>query len=275
MLGALVIVFREVIEAGLIIGIVLGATRGMHGSRRFVIGGALAGLLGAGVVAAFAGAVAEAAGGTGQELLNAAVLALAVVMLAWHNIWMARHGRELAQELAGIGRAVAEGEKSFPALAIVVGAAVLREGAEVVLFLYGILASGESGASLLAGALGGLALGAATSSLVYFGLVSIPLRHFFSVTSALLTLLAAGLAAQCAGFLQEARIATGLSQVMWDTSAILSDTSALGRILRTLIGYTDQPTALQLLVYVGALIFIWAAAKAAAPGRVEARAPAE
>src|ERR1051325_10546551 len=96
MLGALIIVFREVIEAGLIVGIVMAATRGVFGRGRWVSFGIIAGIAGASVVALFAGAISEAFQGSGQELFNAGVLSIAVVMLMWHNAWMARHGREIA-----------------------------------------------------------------------------------------------------------------------------------------------------------------------------------
>jgi high-affinity iron transporter len=278
MLGALIIVFREVIEAGLVIGIVLAVTQGARGSRAVIFGGVAAGALGAGVVAAFADALSQAVAGRGQELFNAGVLAVAVVMLAWHNIWMARHGRELAGELAAAGRAAVAGEKSFLALAIVVALAVLREGSEVALFLYGILASGESGADLFIGGLAGLGLGAVVSALTYFGLVTIPPRHLFGVTTAMITLLAAGLAAQCVGFLQQAWIVTALSQTAWDTSAILPDSSLFGRVLHTLIGYSDQPTVLQVVVYVATLAAILVATRLSAPApraAGAAEAPAE
>ena len=277
MLGALVIVFREVIEAGLVIGIVLAATRGAIGSRKWIAGGVAGGVLGACLVAAFAETLSSALAGRGQEVFNAAVLALAVVMLAWHNIWMARHGRELARDLADVGRAVAAGDKSFVALAVVVGLAVLREGAEVALFLYGILASGETAPNLLVGGVAGLGLGAGVSATTFFGLVTIPPRHLFAATTALITLLAAGLAAQCVGFLQQAWIVTSLSQTLWDTSAILSDGSLPGRVLHTLIGYTDQPSGMQVVVYVATLLAIVVATRLAAPAPASApmRAPAE
>jgi high-affinity iron transporter len=105
MFGALIIVFREVIEAGLIIGIVLAATRGVSGRGHWVLTGVLAGTLGAGIVALFAEAIANAFEGAGQELFNASVLGAAVVMLMWHTAWMARHGREMAVELAAVGAA--------------------------------------------------------------------------------------------------------------------------------------------------------------------------
>ena len=128
MLGALIIVFREVIEAGLIVGIVMAATRGAPHALRWVVAGVAGGLAGAGLMALFAERISGAMAGIGQEMFNAGVLALAVVMLAWHNIWMARHGRELAAELKSVGRAVVEGDKSMAALAVVVGLAAHLEG---------------------------------------------------------------------------------------------------------------------------------------------------
>src|SRR5471032_2104358 len=174
MLGALIIVFREVIEAGLIVGIVMAATRGVAGRGRWISIGIGSGVLGAAIVALFAGAISQMFEGSGQELFNASVLGVAVVMLMWHNAWMARHGREIAAEMKSIGTAVSEGAKPLTALAIVVGLAVLREGSEVVLFLYGIMAQGTSGAALLVGGLLGIAAGAASTGLTYAGLLAIP-----------------------------------------------------------------------------------------------------
>ena len=253
MLGALIIVFREVIEAGLIVGIVMAATRGVAGRGRWVGFGILAGVLGAALVAAFAGAISQAFEGAGQELFNASVLGVAVVMLMWHNAWMARHGREIAEEMRTVGTAVSEGAKPLTALAIVVGLAVLREGSEVVLFLYGIFASGTSGLDLLVGGLLGIAAGAAFTGLTYFGLLAIPSRYIFSVTSWLIALLAAGMAAQSVQFLNNAGVVIVLERTVWDTSWLLSDGSLFGKLLHTLIGYTDRPTELQLMTYIATL----------------------
>ena len=253
MLGALIIVFREVLEAGLIVGIVMAATRGVEGRGRWIMIGIGAGILGAAVVAAFAGAISQAFEGAGQELFNAGVLATAVVMLMWHNAWMARHGREIATEMRTIGTAVSEGAKPLTALSIVVGLAVLREGSEVVLFLYGILASGVSGASLVVGSLLGIAAGAAFTGLTYFGLLAIPQRYIFAVTGWLIALLAAGMAAGAVQYLNNAGYAEVLGTTVWDTSWLLSQGSLLGKLLHTLIGYTERPTELQLTVYIGTL----------------------
>src|SRR5271169_4679097 len=187
-LGALIIVFREVIEAGLIVGIALAVTRGIAGRGRFLGMGIAAGVLGACLVGAFISTISNAFEGLGQELFNAGILALAVVMLTWHNVWMARHGRELATEMRKAGEAVRAGTSTLLRFAVVVAVAVLREGSEIALFLYGVLvASGPgSGMSVFVGGLIGLVLGAGVTALAYLGLIQIPTRYIFAVTSVLI-----------------------------------------------------------------------------------------
>ncbi|MEJ0013455.1 MAG: FTR1 family protein [Bauldia sp.] len=253
MLSAFVIVLREVIEAGLIVGIVLAATRGVHGRGLWVGLGVLGGLVGAGLVAIFAGEISNLFQGYGQEIFNAAILILAVGMLAWHNAWMASHGRQMAAEVRKVGQDVAHGDRPLAALAIVCGVAVLREGSEVVLFLYGIAAAGSSGVAMLEGGLLGVLGGVAVTGLSYLGLLAIPQRYIFTVTGWLITLLAAGLATQAVFFLNAANVLTALNTQIWDTSAILPQDGAIGLVLHTLIGYSDRPTGMQLVVYLGVI----------------------
>jgi high-affinity iron transporter len=258
MLATLIIVFREVIEAGLVVGIVLAATRGVSSRGRWVSYGIMGGIMGACIVAAFASSISIAMQGFGQELFNVGILSAAVLMLAWHNVWMARHGREIALEMKAVGEAVAHGRRSLMALAVVVGIAVLREGSEVVLFIYGIAISGnDSTFSMMGGGVLGLAFGVAVGAITYLGLVHIPSRHLFRVTGWLIALLAAGMAAQAAALLQQAQVITALSDVVWNTSTFISDASLIGKALATLIGYTAQPTGLQLVVYLITLAAIF------------------
>jgi high-affinity iron transporter len=257
MLSALIIVFREVIEAGLIVGIVLAATKGVPRRAWWVTYGVIAGVLGACVVAAFAGQIANLFEGAGQELFNASILLLAVLMLTWHNVWMAGHGRAMARDMKNVGAAVASGERPLTALSVVVGVTVLREGSEVVLFLYGIASQGgTSNLAMLSGGFLGLAAGAAISALMYFGLLAIPAHRLFSVTSGLITLLAAGMAAQAVLFIQQAGHLQFLMNTVWNTSWLLPEGSLAGRLLHTLVGYTDQPNGLQLIVYAGVIAAI-------------------
>jgi high-affinity iron transporter len=257
MLPTAIIVFREVLEAALIVGIVMAASRGALGRGLWVSGGIAAGVLGACAVAVFAATIAAAAEGMGQELFDAAILFAAVGMLGWHNIWMSRHGRELAADAVKLGNEVRSGARPLWALAFAVALAVLREGSEIVLFLYGIALGGNGGPLAMAvGGVIGLALGVAAGTAIYWGLVAIPMRLLFRVTSVLVLLLAAGLASQGAAFLMQADLLPSLGSDLWDTSFLLSDQSLAGRVLHTLIGYTAQPAGIQLVFYAATLLVI-------------------
>ncbi len=258
MLGAAIIVFREVLEAALIVGIVLAASTGAPRRGFWISTGLAGGVVGAGLVALFAAEIASAAAGIGQELLNAVILLLAVGMLGWHNIWMSRHGRELAATAREVGDAVISGARPLYVLAVVVGLAVLREGSETVLFLYGIAAGGGLGVgSLLVGGTLGLAGGVAVGAALYLGLLRIPTRRLFTVTSWMVLLLAAGMASQAAGYLVQADLLPPLGNAVWDTSAMLTEDSILGKALHTLIGYVSRPEGIQILFYLVTLCAIW------------------
>jgi high-affinity iron transporter len=261
MLAALLIVFREVLEAALIVGIVAAATKGVPGRGRWIVAGIAAGGLGAIVVAGFASTIAAAFEGGGQEVFTATVLFAAVVMLGWHNVWMSHHGREMAREMSALGAAVSEGTRELYVVGIAVGLAVLREGSEVVLFLYGIAGSGASDAALMMGGVAGLALGTACGFALYKGLLRLSTRPLFAITGWLILLLAAGMAGQGANFLVQAGYLPSLGPALWDSSQILSEQSWIGFLLHTLIGYTARPSGIQLLFYLATLLVIGALMK--------------
>jgi high-affinity iron transporter len=280
MLATGIIVFREVLEAALIVSIVLAASMGAQGRGYWVFVGVATGVIGAGVVVLFASSIAAAVSGVGQELFNATILLLAVGMLGWHTIWMSRHGRELAASARAIGKAVISGSRPLYVLAVVCGVAVLREGSETVLFLYGIAAGGGAGAvSLVAGGALGLASGIGIGAVLYFGLLRIPTQRLFSVTNWMVLLLAAGMAAQAAGFLVQADLLPALGEAVWDTSAVLSEKSLVGKALHTLIGYVSRPDGVQILFYLATLFGIWVLARrigtgVSRPPQASARRPA-
>lgn len=266
MLPTLIIVFREMLEAGLILGIALAVTNGIPGARRWIAFGAAAGIAGSLVIAASTSAIASAFEGVGQELFNASALGLAALMLGWHNIWMARHGKELAGELKSTANAIESGLRDAGVLAVVVGVAVLREGAEVVLFLYGLASTGATTpGGIAAGLAGGLVAGGAVSALLYYGLLRIPVRYLFTATGVLITLLAAGMAAQAMTFLQQAGYFEAFTAEVWDTSGWLSQSGFVGNLLHILVGYIDRPTVAELVVWVLVAATITVLARAIKP----------
>ena len=255
MLGATVIVFREVLEAALVVTILLAATRGLAGRNQWIGGGVATGIVGALIVAYFAVNIADAFAGIGQEVFNAGVLFLAVLMLAWHNIWMSGHAREMVSNLKQVGHGVTAGNLPFYILAVAAGLAVLREGSEIVLFLYGLTVSGSEVAQMALGGTLGLAGGLAIGTFLYFGLLGIPMSALFRVTGWLILLLAAGMAATAAGFLSQAGLLPSY-QPLWNTSEFLSEHSLIGQLLHILVGYHASPTAIQLGFYLATLVII-------------------
>jgi high-affinity iron transporter len=275
MLAAALIVFREVLEAGLIVGVVLAATEGVAGRARWIAGGVLAGLLGASLVALFAQRLSEAFQGSGQAVFNAAILIGAVMMLSWHILWMSRHAREMVRDMKTLGQRLSVGESTLLAMATVVAVAVLREGSEVVLFLFGIAASsGTNPMAMLGGGLLGVGGGALVSLAIYRGLLTIPTGRLFAVTNGLVALLAAGMAGQAAVYLVQANLVPSLGDQVWDTSWLLRDDGLIGRALHALIGYSDRPMGIQIIAYLVVLAGLVSLGRymGSARGRAGARA---
>lgn len=255
MLAAALVVFREVLEAALIVSVVLAATQGIKGRIATVCGGIAAGIIGALIVALFTGQIAGAFAGNGQEYFSAAILFSVTALLTWHIVWMNSHGRTLVQEMRSTCDAVRNGEKDLIVLGVVIALAVLREGAEIVLFMHGMFESGNAGDVLTGFGLGlgsGLVVGAA----LYWGFTKIPVGSLFTSTNILLMLIAAGMAAKGAGKLIQAGVLPSIQDSVWDTSHILSESSVVGEFLSALIGYMEQPSAMQLCFYAATIFGI-------------------
>jgi high-affinity iron transporter len=253
-LAALIIVFRECLEAALIVGIVLAASRDVAGRGRVVGAGIGLGVLGALIVALFSEQIASALSGMGQEVLNATILLAAVVLLGWHNVWMSRHGRELSAHLKRVGSDVSGGKRPLSALTVVVALAVLREGSETVLFLYGVLAATQSPGAVLTGGIIGLACGIGVGTAIYGGLLQLSTRHLFTATGLLILFLAAGMASQSAFYLSQAGVLPTLSPMLWDSSGIIARDSIVGQVLHVLMGYDDRPSGIQAVFFAVTLV---------------------
>jgi high-affinity iron transporter len=257
MFAIALIVFRETLEAALFVGIVAAATRGLPGRAKWLAGGVFAGILGALALAAGAEKISALADGIGQDLVNVGILGVALLMLAWHCIWVSTHGKEMSQEANQLGTSVREGTRSPRTLIVAVVLAVLREGAETVLFVAG-LATGSPGSSqsmvlgVSFGVLGGVGLGL----MIYYGLSRVKPHNLFAVTNVLILLLAAAIASQLARALAQSGLVNLWSGALWDTSGALQTDSPIGMLMHALVGYDARPSGLQLAFYLGTLAII-------------------
>ena len=256
MFATALIVFRETLEAALFVGIVAAATRGLAGRAAWLTGGVIAGALGAVALASGAQSIGALADGVGQDLVNVAILTLALFMLAWHCVWVSAHGQEMAQQARRLGSSVRDGGRAPLALTAAVGLAVLREGAETVLFVTGLATGASDTHGMTVGVALGLAGGVVLGCLIYFGLSRVRPHHLFAVTNALILVLAAAIASQLARALAQAGLVDAWSTAVWDTSRLLPTDSPVGVLLHAMAGYDAQPSGLQLAFYVSTLLVI-------------------
>lgn len=259
MFAASLIVFRETLEAALFVGIIAAATKQLPLRGRWLAGGVATGVAGALLLALTAEQVSTWADGIGQDLVNIAILSVALTMLVWHCVWVSTHGREMAIEARQLGVSVQGGQRKPWALFVAVALAVLREGAETVLFVAGSITGGGpvgAGSVLLACALG-LVAGAVVGVALYAGLSRIPTQKLFAATNVLIALLAASIASQLARALTQAGLLEHGTAPLWDSSALLASDSALGALLHALVGYDARPSAVQLGFYVAVLAGIY------------------
>jgi len=250
MLSTLIIVFREVLEAMLVVGIATAAAREVSIGTRWIYAGLFGGICAALLVALFAELIASSVQGMGQELFNASVLLTAALLMSWTAIWMGKQGREISSRIKQVCKQNSSNTSTAWILATVVALAVAREGSEVVLFLHGVAASGDGGVTnMLSGAAIGLVLGVAVAFVLYRSLIHLPIRHVFSVISFLIVLLAAGMASQGVAYLVMIDELPALGQSIWNTSAIIPAHSIPGQLLHALMGYDDRPSGMQVLAF--------------------------
>jgi high-affinity iron transporter len=257
MLATLVIFLREGVEASMIIAILLAYLnrigRREHFRDVFIgVGAAL-------VLAAAGGAVAYATirsydGSRVQAIFETATFLVAAAVLTYMTFWMRNHARSLSKELRARADAALDGRARW-GLGLLAFQAVGREGLETVVFTLAIILS-TSPASALGGAVIGLAGALGIAFVIYRLGHKLNLARFFTIIGVLLMVFAAGLLADSVQNLQELGWLPVLNAPMWHSASLLSENSAFGDVLHSFFGYSDAPTPLQVLVYLGYLAIV-------------------
>ena len=186
----------------------------------------------------------------GPDVIALVVIFGAVALLTWHGWWMGRHARELRGDLQRRIDA-AHASQQLWMVGLIAFTGVFREGAETVLFVWGLMTQLESvsGWTALAGGAAGLVAAAVLGWLVFQGGRRLSVQRFFGVTSLLILFLAAGLFSAGIGRLQSFGLLPG-AEPLWDTSWLLDDHGSVGGFLAGLVGYRARPTALEAAAYV-------------------------
>lgn len=244
------VIFREILEISLILGILTAATKDVKGTKKYILLGLISGISGALILAFFTDKISQSLDGMGQEIFNAIILALAATMISATIIWMNKHAKSISSNLKNISNEVKEGNKPLYIILIVVALSVLREGAEIVLFTYSYFISGTSLLEIIIGLFLGLICGIITGFALYLGLLKISGKYFFKITTYLLIFVAGGIAMQSIGFFINAEILPALIDPIFDLSNILPQKSYVGQFLNIFLGYIESPTLMQLLTYI-------------------------
>lgn len=250
MLQISIVVFREILEISLILGILVAATKNVPNRGKWIAGGLVAGFFGALSLAFFTDKISDSLDGMGQEIFNGIILLSASFMISWTVMWMQKHARSLSGQLKALGSSIKEGHKSLYVLLFVVFFSVLREGAEIVLFTYSSYISGIGFGNVLLGLMVGSICGISVGACLYLGIIKASGKYFFIVTTWILVFLAAGITASGIGFLINGQVLPSLGDPIWDSSALLSQTSFFGQCLHIFMGYIDRPAGMQVVGYV-------------------------
>ena len=259
MIPTFVIFLREGVEASMIVAILLSYLDQIGQRRHFrdvFLGVAAAMVLVLiGGIAAYL-AIHRYAGSTVQTIIETVTYLLAAAVLTYMTFWMQSHSRTMSADLRARSDAVIEGRTRW-GLGLLAFQSVGREGIETMVFTLAIVFASTTQAGtpvhsrgLLLGALAGLAVALGVAFLIFRLGKRLDMGLFFRVIGIVLMVFAAGLLANAVQNMQELGWLPFLGHNLWDTSSFLNESSNLGDVFHSLIGYADHPTVLQSIVWV-------------------------
>ncbi|MCT4635010.1 MAG: FTR1 family protein [Rickettsiales bacterium] len=249
MLATAVIVFREMLEICLILGIISAALDSLKNKKTLLLAGITGGIILSIIFAFTMTYINGLFDGNGQEILKIIILTISIIFINLTIIWITKHRKELHNKINNATQRLINKEINTLSLVIVIIFVISREGMEIILFLSGIYSAGSTPQDLILGSIIGTASGITFGLLLYNGLLKIHVKNFFSVINIMLILLAAGMASELANYLNSADLIEVLSKQIWDSSWLINENSITGKILHSLLGYSSKPTQLQVIFY--------------------------
>ena len=253
MFGNFLIGLREGLEASLIVSILIAylVKTGRRHEIRFVWAGVAAAL--ALVVVAFTiiTIVFDQLSFTAQEIVGGTLSILAAALVTWMIFWMRRTARGLKRELEGqMAEALALGPIALGGVAFLT---VGREGLETATILWSTIV-GSTTSTPFVGAAAGILVAVGLGFLIYRGAIKVNLGKFFTITGALLIVVAAGVLAYGIFDLQEAGVLPGFSHRVFDISSTIPPDSWYGTLLKGTINFQPDPSWLQVVAWIGYVI---------------------
>jgi high-affinity iron transporter len=250
-----IVVFRECLEIALLLGVITAATRHIDKSRHYIVMGALLGIILSSFFAFFTQSLSLMFDGYGDEIFDSCIILLTAAIISWTAIWMQGYTKKIKKNLGELSNKISSGVASHFMLVAVVSATILREGAEIILFIYSVSSAENIKPDdyLLGLGIGGL-LGLVTGVVLYMGLIKIAGKYIFKISTILLIIIAAGLTSQAAGILTSSGIIEIYNEPLWDSSWLIDDRSIFGKILNIITGYDSKPNVMQIIFYTGTIL---------------------
>lgn len=251
-----IVVFRECLEIAFLLGVIMAVTKPIQNSKIYIILGTMLGIVCAAIFALFTRSITNSFGGLGDEIFDASIILITAIIISWTVVWMQGYTKKVRKDLSKLSDKIATGATSKFMLVLVVAMAILREGAEIILFVYSISsAENIDGNNYLLGLSLGAIAGLTMGTIIYKGLIKYAGKYIFTISTILLTLIAAGLSAEAAGILTSSGIIEIYSDQLWDTSWLISNESITGKILNIITGYDSRPNGMQLAFYFATIAF--------------------
>lgn len=255
MLKIAIVVFRECLEVALLLGMIMAVTKPIVNSRTYIILGTLIGVVLASVFAFFTQKLKRSFGGEGDDLFDSCIILLTAAIISWTVVWMQGYSRKIKKDLSKLSESINAGVTSQLTLVLVVATAILREGAEIILFIFGLsTAHAIEGTQYLLGIGVGVFSGLTVGVIFYLGLLKFAGKYVFKICTVLLILIAAGLSAEAAGILTSSGFIEVFSEGLWDSNWLINNKSSLGRILNVTFGYDATPNGMQLMFYIATIL---------------------
>jgi high-affinity iron transporter len=245
LLSSVILVLREVLEAALLFSLLMAFSRRLSIASHWVLVALITGLLGAAIYGFNIEAVSAWFDDVGQEVVNAGLqiciymMLVAVAVLAVRRIRRRPFSESLLVALMACSLAFA----------------VVREGSEIMIYLFGFVQIRDQLAPVLLGSIIGAGIGVSVGAVFYYALLNIGRRASIVTGGILLALVAAGMASQATLLLIQADWLPA-QYPLWDSSWLVSEQSVTGQLLYALMEYEATPTALQIGVYLGALALL-------------------
>lgn len=250
-----IIIFRECLEIALLLGVILASTNHIKNSRLYVIMGAMTGTVLASLFAFFIRTVTKAYGSYGDEIFDSGVILLTAAVISWTVVWMQGYTKKIKNNLGKLTEKITTNNASKLLLVTIVATTIFREGAEIILLIYGASSAPLSASEYVIGLVIGSISGFIVGVVIYTGLIKLAGKYIFKISTILLILIAAGLASEAAGILTSVGVIEIYRETLWDTSWLIDNNSILGKLLHITIGYDSKPNGMQIIFYFSSIIF--------------------